>query len=361
VGVVGGGLVAQAMHLHYLAAMSDRFELAALAEPSLIVREALAARYGIPSVQADYRALLDAGGLDAIVVCSPAGTHAEIVLAALDTGVHVLVEKPMCITLADADAIVAARDRTGRVVQVGYMKRYDPAVERLYEELPAGADGLRYVSVVVNDPEFAPYFAPGEIVRAGDVPADVIEATRRSESEQVEAAVGSGAPEVVAAFAESYLGSMIHDVNLVHGALERMAEPFPVEAVSGGWWAGGKAVTGSVRLANGARWDSAWIQVLDVPEYVETIALSFADSVRRLTFPSPWLKQSPTRYARTEADAGTRLVHSAERFEESFARELVHFHACLTDGGATRTPPEQARVDIDLLTRIFLSARSASR
>jgi hypothetical protein len=320
------------------------------------VREALAARYGIPGVHADYRALLDAGGLEAVVICSPAGTHAEIALAALDAGVHVLVEKPMCITLADADAIVAARDRTGKVVQVGYMKRHDPAVERLYEELPSSAARLRYVHVVVNDPEFAPFFAPGEIVRAADVPAEVIEATRRGESEQVEAAVGSGSPEVVKAFSESFLGSMVHDVNVVHGALERMGEPLPGEVVAGDWWAGGVAVTGSVRLANGSRWDSAWIQLLDVPEYIETIALYFEDSVRRLRFPSPWLKQSPTRYERTDAGEGTRLVHSAERFEESFARELVHFHACVTDGVACRTPPEQARVDIDLLTRMFLAA-----
>jgi predicted dehydrogenase len=356
VGVVGGGLVAQAMHLHYLAAMRDRFDLTGLAEPSPTVREALAARYGIPGAHADYRALLDAGGLDAVVICSPAGTHAEIALAALDAGLHVLVEKPMCITLADADAIVAARDRAGKVVQVGYMKRYDPAVERLYEELPAAADRLRYVHVVVNDPEFAPFFAPGEIVRAADVPAEVIDATRRGEREQVETAVGSGSPDVVKAFSESFLGSMVHDVNVVHGALERMGEPLPGEVVAGDWWAGGVAVTGSVRLANGSRWDSAWIQLLDVPEYVETIALYFEDSVRRLTFPSPWLKQSPTRYERTDAGEGTRLVHSAERFEESFARELVHFHACVTDGAACRTPPEQARVDIDLLTRMFLAA-----
>jgi hypothetical protein len=115
-------------------------------------------------------------------------------------------------------------------------------------------------------------------------------------------------------------------------------------------------VTGSLRLANGSRWDNAWIQLLDVPEYVETISLYFADSVRRLEFPSPWLKQAPTRYSRTDSGDGTRVVHVAERFEESFARELVHFHACVTEGAKCRTPPEQARLDIDVLTRMFLAA-----
>jgi predicted dehydrogenase len=359
VGVVGGGLVAQAMHLHYLAAHRDLFELAALAEPSATVREALGERYAIPGLYADVRGLLDADGLDALVVSSPAGTHAEAVLAALDAGLHVFVEKPICITLADADAIIAARDRAGRVVQVGTMKRFDPAYERMLEELPETAAELRYVSVVVNDPEFVPYFEPGEIVRGDDVPSAVIEATRRSEADQVEAAVGSGAPDVVQAFSESFLGSLVHDVNLVHGLLERMGEPLPAAVIDGDWWNGGRAVTGAVRLASGARWDSAWIQLLDTHEYRESVSFFFADSVRSLTFPSPWLKQYPTLYRCSEREGRANAVREAEFYGESFDRELRHFHRCVTEGKACRTPPEQARVDIEVLTQMFLAARTS--
>src|SRR5207247_5498165 len=98
VGVVGGGLIAQAEHLPYLSSLRDRFSVAALAEPSLTVREALARRYGIGAVYADHRSMLDAGGVDAVVVCSPHGTHAEGVLAALAAGPPVLVEQSVCIT-----------------------------------------------------------------------------------------------------------------------------------------------------------------------------------------------------------------------------------------------------------------------
>ena len=52
-------------------------------------------------------------------------------LDALDAGLHVLVEKPLCLAPADADAIAARAQQRGRVVQVGYMKRFDPAYERL--------------------------------------------------------------------------------------------------------------------------------------------------------------------------------------------------------------------------------------
>jgi predicted dehydrogenase len=343
------------MHLPNLHQLDERFELAALAEPSEAVRERLARRYAIPSAYADRRELLEREQLDALIVCSPNATHAAVVLEALDAGLHVFVEKPLCITIGDADRIVAARDAAGKVVQVGYMKRFDPAVERLYDELPADAGGLRYVRVVVNDPEFVPYFGPGDIVR-GDVPAAVIEETRRLEQEQLEEAVGRADADASAAFSDGYLGSLVHDVNLVHGALERLGIAGPAPVADAAWWANGRALTGSVRLSGGVRWDNAWIQLMDQREYRESVALFFVDSIRALEFPSPWLRQAPTRYERSGADGAARVASSFESAEEAFVRELVHFHDCIASGASCRTPPEQARIDIAVLTDMFLAA-----
>jgi predicted dehydrogenase len=356
IGVVGGGLVAQAMHLHFLKHQTERFDLVALAEPSAAVRESLNRLYNLEATYTDYRELLDGTRLDAIVVCSPAQTHAEVTLAALDRGLHVFVEKPMCITLADADRIVAARDRTGQVVQVGYMKRHDPAWERMLENLPDSAESLRYLRVVVHDPEFEPFFGPGEIFRGDDVPADVIDAGREQMQAQVKEAVGAAPPGVVTAFEGSFLGSLVHDVNLVHGLLERMGEPLPAEVIGGDWWNKGRAVTGYVRLANGSRWDSAWIQLLDVFDYRESVAFYFAEEVHTLSFPSPWLKQFPTVYEVSRRGDRARLAQIFESYEESFARELAHFHDCVVNGVECRTPPEQARLDINVLTQMFLKA-----
>jgi predicted dehydrogenase len=349
-------MVAQAEHLQNLLQLSDRFEIAALADPSATVREAMGARYSVARVHFGYDELLEAGNLDAVVISAPAATHAEVTVAALEAGVHVFVEKPLCITLADADRIIAARDRAQRVVQVGYMKRFDPAWERMLAELPSSADALRYIRVMCHDPEWVPFFAEGDIVKGADVPAEVIEATRRAESEQVEQAVGDGSPTAVFAFSDAYLGSMVHDVNVVHGLLERLGEPVPGRVVGAAWWNEGRAITGTVQLANGARWDSAWIQLLDIREYQEQVAFYFRDSLRQLTFPSPWLRQAPTRYERSEADGLDRTVRLFESHREAFVRELVHFHECISEGSECRTPPEQARVDIEVLTQMFLAA-----
>ena len=358
IGVVGGGLVAQAMHLHFLAQMRDRFELVAVVDPSATVRTALQERYNLDATYSDYRELLDGTKLDAVVICSPAQTHAEVTLAALDQGLHVFVEKPMCITLADADRIVDARETTGKVVQVGYMKRFDRAWERMLENLPESAESLRYIRVMVHDPEFVPFFAPGEIARGSDIPPDVLEAGREQMRTQVKAAVGDDSPAVITAFEGAFLGSLVHDVNVVHGLLEMLGEPLPAEVLDGDWWNEGQAVTGAVRLANGGRWDSAWIQLLDVYEYRESVAFYFAEEVHTLSFPSPWLKQSPTLYEASRAQDDARVVESFESYEESFARELAHFHDCVVNGTECRTPPEQARLDMAVLTEMFLKAGS---
>jgi predicted dehydrogenase len=358
IGVVGGGLVAQAMHLHFLAHMNDRFELAAVADPSPTVLKALQRLYKIEATYATAGDLLDAGKLDAVVICSPAQTHAEVTLDALARGLHVFVEKPMCITLADADRIAEAQRKTGKVVQVGYMKRFDRAWERMLEGMPESAESLRYIRVVVHDPEFGPYFRPGEITRGSDIPADVLEAGREQMRAQVREAVGADSSAVITAFEGAFLGSLVHDVNLVHGLLERLGEPLPAEVIDGDWWNEGQAVTGAVRLANGSRWDSAWIQLLDVYEYRESVSFYFAEEVHSLTFPSPWLKQSPTVYEVSRAKNGARVAESFESYEESFAREWAHFHDCVVNGTECRTPPDQARLDIDVLTRMFLKEGS---
>jgi predicted dehydrogenase len=357
VGVIGGGLIAQGMHLPYLSHLSDHFVPVALADPSARVRAGVQERFRLSAAYPDHRELLERTDLDAVLVCAPAAAHAEITLAALDAGLHVFVEKPMCLTLAGADDIIKASEDAGKIVQVGYMNRFDPAYERMRDELPESMAKLRYVSVVVNDPEFEPYFGDEDLIRGNDIPTDAWERLKSDESGQVETAVGSGDPETVRAFSEGFLGSLVHQVNLVHGLLEQMGERPPTTVIGGDCWAGGRALTGSVRLHNGARWDSAWVQLLTLHEYEERVIFFFEDSIRSLFIPSPWLKQSPTVYQMSSSGDGGRVTRSFEAYQESFQRQLVHFHDCVVNGADCRTPPEQARADIDVLTRMFRAAR----
>ena len=125
-----------------------------------------------------------------------------------------------------------------------------------------------------------------------------------------------------------------------------MGEPLPARVVDATWWHGGKGLAGYQVLANDARWDSAWIQLLRharVPRVDR--ALLRRDSVRSLTFPSPWLKMSPTVYERQGADGFAMPSTRFLGYQESFRQELVHFHDCCVGEAECLTPPEQARLD----------------
>jgi len=359
VGVVGGGLIAQISHLPYLSQMSDRFAVVAIADPSKKVRQTLAERYGARACYADHRTLIEAGAVDALVVCSPNGTHAGVVLDALDAGLHVFVEKPLCISPAGADAIVEAKERSGKVVQVGYMKRFDPAFERMLEELPTSAETLRYINVLVYEALLDRYFRPYNIVVGSDVDQRVIEEARRDEADQVMEAVGSDAPEDVAAYSRLFLLDLIHDVNLVNGLLENMGEPLPSQTAYAAWWSNNRVATVAASLSNGAVWSVTYTEVPNLHDYKEAVTLVFDDSVRSLVLPAPYLKQSPSVYERIHGNDRARFSNTYRSYRESFALELEHFYECVTQGVECRTPPEQARLDIRTLANLYVAGKEA--
>src|SRR5438128_174803 len=94
VGIVGAGVIAQVMHLHYLAELPSMFEVAAICDIVGANARACADKYGIPVAYADWRELV-AAPLDAVFVLT-SGSHAPIAIAAAEAGLAVFTEKPMC-------------------------------------------------------------------------------------------------------------------------------------------------------------------------------------------------------------------------------------------------------------------------
>src|SRR6185437_9611267 len=77
--------------------------------------------------------LLDDGELDAVVLATPVPTHAELAAAVAQAGKHCFVEKPLAVSVADAERAVAAAEQAGTVLMVGHLLEYHPAVARLKE------------------------------------------------------------------------------------------------------------------------------------------------------------------------------------------------------------------------------------
>jgi predicted dehydrogenase len=99
----------------------DGVELAAIADANPEVRKGSFAAHGVHAV-ADWHELL--GTIDLVSICTPAVTHSTIVRAFLNSGAHVLVEKPIATSLEEADSLIALAQETGRVLTVGHQERF---------------------------------------------------------------------------------------------------------------------------------------------------------------------------------------------------------------------------------------------
>jgi predicted dehydrogenase len=103
-------------------------ELVAVADISEARRREVGGRLKVPAV-ADYRSLL--GKVDAVSVAVPTGSHYALALTFLQAGCDVLVEKPITRTVGEADVLIAAAAKGGRILQVGHSERYNGAVQAL--------------------------------------------------------------------------------------------------------------------------------------------------------------------------------------------------------------------------------------
>src|SRR2546428_8539478 len=119
------------MHLHYLRELSDRYEIAAVCDLSPEVRDACAREYNVPAQYEKWQDLV-AHPLDAVFVLT-SGSHAPAAIAAARAGRHVLVEKPMCFSVAEGRQMIDAASAAGVTLMVAYNNRYDPAYRRLVE------------------------------------------------------------------------------------------------------------------------------------------------------------------------------------------------------------------------------------
>jgi predicted dehydrogenase len=326
--------------------MLDRlFAVVALAEPDRSTRDALARRYGIAATYANHARMLDRAGLDALLVCSPNGTHARVVLDALAAGLHVLVEKPLCLDPADARDIAARAQDAGRVVQVGYMKRFDPAYERLLEELPS-AGTLHLACSVTVDPGIGERLRPAGFIAPRALPSRAGSAYRRATAAQVATALETDDARHVKPFSDVFLGALVHDVNLVVGAC-----PGAWRVTDGTGAADGSSAFGAWARDDGARWTAAWLGLPAADAFTEQLAVYTSGGVASLRFPAPYLGSAPAELS-VSGSPRRRWSEPAN----AYVRQLEHFHACVTGGEPCRTPAAQGARDIELLTDLYRSA-----
>ncbi|MDA4136996.1 MAG: Gfo/Idh/MocA family oxidoreductase [Thaumarchaeota archaeon] len=152
VGIIGVGAIGK-LHAENYASKVPGASLAGIADVNQAAASELATRLGVTAVYPDYHQLLNDERVDAVVVATPPFLKKDITLAAADKHKHVFCEKPMTLSLKDADEMASAVQRSGIVFQVGYQKRSDTSFMQARRAIEGGKVGkLLLVKAHNRDP-----------------------------------------------------------------------------------------------------------------------------------------------------------------------------------------------------------------
>jgi predicted dehydrogenase len=344
VGIIGLGEVAQIIHLPILSALSERFRIVALCDLSQELLRLMGERYNIDKLYSDYHLLVEQEDLDAVLVLNSDEYHADSAIAAIRNGKHVLVEKPMCLTLREADEIIRVRDKAGVQVMVGYMRRFAPAfLEGVRQVLQI--EKIRYARVrdiiganrlIIEQSSVVHY--------PQDIPAQAKEERTERARELVREAIGDAPQELVGAY-RLLTGLGCHDLSAMR---EIIGMPRRV-----------------VAAVQRNRFMSA---VFDHDGFYTTFEMG-TDSQRRfdahievygdtkcvhVQYDTPYIRHLPTtlHIHETLGDAyEKRIVRPT--FTDPYTYELLAFYDVVTQNIRPKTSPEDFKQDLELFAMII--------
>lgn len=152
IGLIGAGRIAQA-HAATVAYRISNAQLAAVTDPVPSAVETIAAKFRIPTIAPTYQAILADPKIDAILICSPTGTHAGIMKDAARAGKHIFCEKPISLTLAATDDALAVVNASGVKLQLGFNRRFDANYARVRKAISSGEIGTpQIMHIISRDP-----------------------------------------------------------------------------------------------------------------------------------------------------------------------------------------------------------------
>lgn len=343
VGLIGLGEVAQLMHLPLLAD-DPRFEIAAVVDASPSLTEAMAQRYGVERKHRTAGALIADESLDVIFILTPDFLHAELLTAAIRTGRHVFIEKPVTLTLAELEPILALERRPGQVVFVGYMRRYSRPYLELKRRLPP-LSAIRHVRVrdVIRE---APFFVAQtlHIVRPPDLP-EAMKEEGRIRTERARRSVMGDCPSdalrghaVLTGLASHSFSAMRELLGMPRGC------PWAVQH-------GGETVIAAFDYGHFTALYEAVID--DVSRFEAGIEVITQTQHFRLNYDTPYIRNLPTRLevtTSTETDTGTEIFGPV--YEDPFRLELDALHAGIVGGAPVKTTIEDAGEDLRLFVEV---------
>jgi predicted dehydrogenase len=335
-GVIGCGAIAQAMHLPHMFDYPEHFNVVALADTSRPTVDAVGNRYGVADRTTDWREIMQRDDIDAVALFH-GGSHYPTLVAALDAGKHVLVEKPMTWSLSEAVEVAEHARRSERVVQVGYHKLYDPAFAYTKQQLAKMRDvGFGRITVLHPDNQLG--LSPHRILRGGSSideghvepqPAEevVAGALKGSLSDalraDVDMALGARKDNAALRVAHGFLTvSIIHQIYMLYGFLGA-----PQRVISTDIWRGGLSIHSVIKYSDDLHITLDWHYLSHVKDYREEYAFYGHHDRVTMQLPAPYFRNFPSPVIMQGGDGELawekRVVVS---YEEAFRLELTAFY-----------------------------------
>ena len=356
IGVIGCGAIAQVQHLPFLTELAEEFEVTIVCDLSPSAARYAAELFHVPRQTTDYREVLESD-VDAVLLCQT-DPKTAVAVASFEAGKHVFIEKPMCYSLQEADAIISAAETSGKIGQVGYVKLFEPAFEMAQREV-ATIDDVRFVQVNHLHPDNALHIRQFRTRRFDDLPPGAGDETANARRDAMDDAIGEATPEAERAFG-MLAGSLIHDL---YGL--RVLFGMPSRIASAEVWSDGRALSTVLEYREGHRAVISWVDLPELWDFHETLEV-YGGSKRVLVSYESGFSRGLSTVAVQEIEAdGTSIRKSPELDRESpFRRELRHFHECITQGVESRSPVASARDDIALIidiTKAYMQGGSVVR
>ncbi|MDG0814252.1 Gfo/Idh/MocA family protein [Cohnella rhizosphaerae] len=347
VGMIGLGEIAQIIHLPILQSMPDRFELVALCDVSPGLLALMGEKHRVEHLYASATEMLDRVDMDAVFVLNNMEYHTECAVAALKKNVHVFVEKPMCISDAEAEQIILARDASQAQVMVGYMRRFAPAYMRALEEVKAlGPINYARVRDMIGPNAFFTGQSGIHVHRFGDLPAEAVQDRKDRNARLMKEAIGEASAEAYAAYG-LLLGLNSHDFSAMR---EMLGMPLRVKAASS---------------RQGGRFKNAILEYDGFDVMFETgvdqqgrfdahIEVYGERRSVLVQYDTPYLRQLPTTL-RIRDTIGDSLAETVVRptYKDAYTCELEYFYEVVANGLTPKTTPEDYRQDLKVVKMIM--------
>jgi predicted dehydrogenase len=355
--LIGAGLVGQVAHLHTMTRPESPIVLAGVIDASARRAKNIGDRFQVPS--ATDLAELSVAELDAVVISAPDPAHRSLTLQALELGLHVFIEKPLGLSAHEAQEMTLAAQSSGRTCQVGYMKRFDPAVETLQNLVNEPGIRVDAVAVEVRDPDASPFVRNFPFVNAGvDVPTRLLAEGQARLADTVAGLLGQRPTMPQITGYTSYISSLIHDLNLVRLLMPDATRITDAFIAMDGGQVGMRLATPDGRVARICHTQQPY-----VADYEERLTVYSSQGTFELVFPAPYLLYQPTvlRHIHLkDADEVSVTEELNSSTAEAFVRELESFaHVILTGGiEPVQNSFADATVDLELIDLAYRMAVS---